>query len=132
MFTRSLGGAVDLTFRRPGVLHAYRADGTMNYDCNTVVTDEADLGPVIGFASGMATGTSASLTSWAAGTVCHQAVDVADRPAGGAGSAVSLRLLNQQHHRPSHYQETGTHRSTEWRRHLSDTVDHSPPRPEPR
>lgn len=31
----------------PRVLRTYRADDTMNYDHNTVVTDEADLEPVI-------------------------------------------------------------------------------------
>jgi Protein of unknown function (DUF1203) len=31
----------------PGVLRTYRADDTMNYDYNTVVTGDADLGPVI-------------------------------------------------------------------------------------
>jgi hypothetical protein len=31
----------------PRVLRTYRADDTMNYDHNTVVTDDADLGPVI-------------------------------------------------------------------------------------
>jgi hypothetical protein len=31
----------------PRVLRTYRADDTMNYDHNTVVTDEADLAPII-------------------------------------------------------------------------------------
>jgi Protein of unknown function (DUF1203) len=31
----------------PRVLRTYRADDTMNYDHNTVVTDEADLRPII-------------------------------------------------------------------------------------
>jgi Protein of unknown function (DUF1203) len=31
----------------PRVLRTYRADDTMNYDHNTVVTDEADLEPII-------------------------------------------------------------------------------------
>lgn len=31
----------------PGVLRTYRADDTMNYDHNTVVTDEADLTPIV-------------------------------------------------------------------------------------
>jgi hypothetical protein len=31
----------------PGVLRTYRDDDTMNYDHNTVVTDEADLEPII-------------------------------------------------------------------------------------
>lgn len=31
----------------PRVLRTYRADGTMNYDHNTVVIDEADLEPII-------------------------------------------------------------------------------------
>lgn len=31
----------------PRVLRAYRADDTMNYDHNTVVTDQADLKPII-------------------------------------------------------------------------------------
>lgn len=31
----------------PRVLRTYRADDTMNYDHNTVVTDDTDLGPVI-------------------------------------------------------------------------------------
>ena len=31
----------------PRVLRTYRADDTMNYDHNTVVADEADLGPII-------------------------------------------------------------------------------------
>jgi hypothetical protein len=31
----------------PRVLRTYRADDTMNYEHNTVVTDEADLGPII-------------------------------------------------------------------------------------
>jgi hypothetical protein len=31
----------------PRVLRTYRADDTMNYDHNTVVTDEADLKPII-------------------------------------------------------------------------------------
>jgi hypothetical protein len=31
----------------PRVLRTYRADDTMNYDHNTVITDEADLQPVI-------------------------------------------------------------------------------------
>jgi hypothetical protein len=31
----------------PRVLRTYRADDTMNYDHNTVVTDDADLGPII-------------------------------------------------------------------------------------
>ena len=34
--------------RGPRVLRTYRADDTMNYDHNTVITDEADLEPVIG------------------------------------------------------------------------------------
>jgi hypothetical protein len=33
--------------RGPRVLRAYRADDTMNYEHNTVVTDEADLRPII-------------------------------------------------------------------------------------
>jgi hypothetical protein len=32
----------------PRVLRTYRADDTMNYEHNTVVTDEIDLGPIIG------------------------------------------------------------------------------------
>ncbi|MGI8678228.1 MAG: DUF1203 domain-containing protein [Jatrophihabitans sp.] len=32
----------------PRVLRTYRADDTMNYDHNTVVTDKADLVPIIG------------------------------------------------------------------------------------
>jgi len=32
----------------PRVLRTYRADDTMNYDHNTVVTDQADLEPIIG------------------------------------------------------------------------------------
>ncbi len=31
----------------PCVLRTYRADDTMNYDHNTVITDDADLGPII-------------------------------------------------------------------------------------
>ena len=31
----------------PRVLRTYRADGTMNYEHNTVVTEEADLQPII-------------------------------------------------------------------------------------
>ena len=31
----------------PRVLRTYRADDTMNYEHNTVVTDEADLQPII-------------------------------------------------------------------------------------
>ena len=31
----------------PGVVRTYRADDTMNYDHNTVITDRADLGPII-------------------------------------------------------------------------------------
>lgn len=31
----------------PRVLRTYRADDTMNYDHNTVVTDEADLHPIV-------------------------------------------------------------------------------------
>jgi hypothetical protein len=31
----------------PRVLRTYRVDGTMNYEHNTVVTDEADLQPII-------------------------------------------------------------------------------------
>jgi hypothetical protein len=31
----------------PSVLRTYRADETMNYDHNTVVTDEADLRPIV-------------------------------------------------------------------------------------
>jgi hypothetical protein len=31
----------------PRVLRTYRADDTMNYDHNTVVADDADLGPII-------------------------------------------------------------------------------------
>lgn len=31
----------------PRVLRTYRADDTMNYDHNTVVTDEIDLAPII-------------------------------------------------------------------------------------
>lgn len=31
----------------PRVLRTYRADDTMNYDHNTVVTDEAELKPII-------------------------------------------------------------------------------------
>jgi hypothetical protein len=31
----------------PRVLRAYQADGAMDYDHNTVVTDDADLGPII-------------------------------------------------------------------------------------
>ena len=31
----------------PRVLRTYRADDTMNYDHNTVVADEADLGPIV-------------------------------------------------------------------------------------
>lgn len=31
----------------PCVLRTYRADGTMNYEHNTAVTDEAELTPVI-------------------------------------------------------------------------------------
>jgi hypothetical protein len=33
--------------RGPRVLRTYRADETMNYDHNTVVTEEADLQPII-------------------------------------------------------------------------------------
>jgi hypothetical protein len=33
--------------RGPRVLRAYRADNTMNYEHNTVVSDEADLEPII-------------------------------------------------------------------------------------
>src|SRR5919109_5611054 len=33
--------------RGPRVLRTYRADDTMNYEHNTVVTDEADLQPII-------------------------------------------------------------------------------------
>lgn len=29
------------------MLRTYHPDGTMNYDCNTVVTDEVDLGPIV-------------------------------------------------------------------------------------
>ena len=32
----------------PRVLRTYRGDDTMNYDHNTVITDQADLAPVIG------------------------------------------------------------------------------------
>ena len=31
----------------PRVLRTYRADDTMNYDHNTVITDDTDLGPII-------------------------------------------------------------------------------------
>jgi hypothetical protein len=32
----------------PRVLRTYRTDGTMNYEHNTVVTDQADLQPIVG------------------------------------------------------------------------------------
>ena len=41
------GGLPDRLDTGPRVLRTYRADDTMNYDHNTVVTDDADLRPII-------------------------------------------------------------------------------------
>ncbi len=41
------GGLPEQLRTGPRVLRAYRADGTMNYQHNTVVTDQADLQPII-------------------------------------------------------------------------------------
>jgi hypothetical protein len=41
------GGLPDQLAIGPRVLRTYRADDTMNYEQNTVVTDEADLQPIV-------------------------------------------------------------------------------------
>jgi Protein of unknown function (DUF1203) len=41
------GALPDQLRNGPGVLRTYDNNDTMNYDHNTVVTDEADLGPII-------------------------------------------------------------------------------------
>jgi hypothetical protein len=41
------GGLPEQLATGPRVLRTYRADDTMNYEHNTVVTDEADLEPII-------------------------------------------------------------------------------------
>lgn len=44
---RPAGGLPGQLASGPGVLRTYRADDTMNYDHNTVVTGEAELQPII-------------------------------------------------------------------------------------